>query len=221
MIKGIIFDADGVLFDSMSFWENIGNIFLRTKGIEAEKDLNMKLETLSMEEGAQYLSEKYCPNQKPEEILEEIKKILETYYCNQIVLKKGVRECLEQFSKRKIPMVIATSGDKNLTNKALKRLNIDSFFNQVITCTQAGKSKRFPDVYKMAAEQLEKNIELKDIIVFEDSYHALCTAKKAGFQTVGIYDLSNKKERKKIKEIADYIMTEYQDFEEMWKTLNK
>ncbi|MBQ9115919.1 MAG: HAD-IA family hydrolase, partial [Clostridia bacterium] len=50
-----------------------------------------------------------------------------------------------------------------------------------------GKDK--PDIYIAAQKALGLNTE--DICVFEDSYVALETAKKAGFKTVGIYDKYN------------------------------
>ena len=39
MIKGVIFDVDGVLLNSMPIWENLGELYLRSLGVEAEKDL--------------------------------------------------------------------------------------------------------------------------------------------------------------------------------------
>ena len=59
MIKGVIFDVDGVLLNSMPVWENLGELYLRHLGIEAEKDLGTKLYTMSLEQSAEYLTETY------------------------------------------------------------------------------------------------------------------------------------------------------------------
>lgn len=37
MIKGVIFDVDGVLLDSMSAWENLGQMYLKHLGISASR----------------------------------------------------------------------------------------------------------------------------------------------------------------------------------------
>ena len=53
MIKGVIFDVDGVLLNSMPVWENLGELYLNSLGLEAEKDLGEILFTMSLEEGAE------------------------------------------------------------------------------------------------------------------------------------------------------------------------
>ena len=52
MIKGVIFDVDGVLLDSMSAWENLGQMYLKHLGISAEADLGEILSPMSLEEAA-------------------------------------------------------------------------------------------------------------------------------------------------------------------------
>ena len=59
MIKGVIFDVDGVLLDSMSAWENLGQMYLKHLGISAEADLGEILSPMSLEEAARYLIDHY------------------------------------------------------------------------------------------------------------------------------------------------------------------
>lgn len=40
MIKGAIFDLDGIILDSMSIWDKAGEMFLHNLGIEAEPGLS-------------------------------------------------------------------------------------------------------------------------------------------------------------------------------------
>ena len=54
MIKGVIFDVDGVLLNSMPVWENLGELYLDHLGIEAEKNLGETLFEMSLEEAADY-----------------------------------------------------------------------------------------------------------------------------------------------------------------------
>ena len=52
MIRGGIFDVDGVLLNSMPVWENLGELYLNSLGIEAETGLGDTLFTMSLAEGA-------------------------------------------------------------------------------------------------------------------------------------------------------------------------
>ena len=59
MIKGAIFDIDGVLLDSMIIWTDLGERYLRSIGKEPEEGLTEKLFSMSMEQGAEYLKDTY------------------------------------------------------------------------------------------------------------------------------------------------------------------
>ena len=58
-MKAAIFDVDGTLLDSMSVWEDIGERYLASQNITAEKNLRAALHTMSLEQGAAWMKEKY------------------------------------------------------------------------------------------------------------------------------------------------------------------
>lgn len=215
MIKGVIFDVDGVLLNSMPVWENLGELYLNRRGIEAESGLGDILFTMSLEEAADYLINRYHLDSTPEQIIEGLSGEVRDFYENRVPLKEGVREYLSEFRERKIPMVIATSGDKKNAEAALRRLKVLSFFDAVFTCSEIGSGKNQPDIYHAAALHLDA--DPRDILVFEDAYHALLTASKAGFKTVGVYDRSNDRDLAQIWKTADIYITEFTDFELFWK----
>ena len=55
---------------------------------------------------------------------------------------------------------------------------------------------------------------------FEDVLHAVQTAKKAGFKTVGIYDTSSEKDWETIKKTADIFLEDLHDFSSFWKQIS-
>ena len=122
MVKGVIFDVDGVLLNSMPVWENLGELYLQKFGIQAEKDLSEILYEMSLKEAAEYLISHYGLKQTVEEVTKGIVKEVEQFYVEKVPLKEGVREYLKELKERKIPMVIATSGDRKNAEAALKRL---------------------------------------------------------------------------------------------------
>ena len=215
MIKGVIFDVDGVLLNSMPVWENLGELYLRHLGIEAEKDLGTKLYTMSLEQSAEYLTETYHLDLAPEQVIAGVNREVKDFYASRVPLKEGVRQYLNEFHEKGVPMVIATTGDRQNAQAALKRLNVLRFFQGIFTCSEIGSSKNEPDIYYAAALQLDT--DPGQTLVFEDAYHAICTAKKAGFKTVGVYDRANDRDLAHIWNTADIYLPEFRDFNIFWK----
>ena len=215
MIRGAIFDVDGVLLNSMPIWENLGEIYLNSLGVEAEKDLGEILFTMSLEEGADYLISRYGLEKTRDEIVSDLTREVKDYYAEKVPLKEGVRQFLYELNEKKIPMVIATSGDRKNAEAALKRLKVFNYFQAVFTCSEIGSGKNQPDIYLAAALQLDT--EQSETWVFEDAYHAIRTAKSAGFKTTAVYDRSNDKDLAQIWNTADIYLPEFADFIIFWR----
>ena len=219
MIRGVIFDVDGVLLNSMPVWENLGELYLKRKGISAESGLGEILFSMSLEEGADYLISHYGLELTREQVVKGLAREVRDFYAERVPLKEGVRRFLNEFRERKIPMVIATSGHRDNTEAALKRLKVFSYFQGTFTCSEIGSSKNQPDIYLAAALHMDADPE--ETLVFEDAYHALLTAKKAGFKTVAVYDRSNDRQLAQIWNTADIYLPEFEDFELFWKRVNR
>ena len=59
MLKGVIFDLDGTLLDSMFIWDTIGEDYLRSLGNEPQENLKETFESFSLEQAAQYYIDNY------------------------------------------------------------------------------------------------------------------------------------------------------------------
>ncbi|SHO52442.1 HAD family hydrolase [Anaerocolumna xylanovorans] len=202
MIRGVIFDVDGVLLDSMPMWSHISEWYLESLGLVPEKNLSQRIFAMSMAEGARYLKQQYAPMPGEEEILDGISKLLETFYRDKLEPKPGVKETLQWISQRKVPMIIATSSDSKAVEAALERLDIKKYFLDILTCTQIGAGKDRPDIY--IAAQKKMNSPTKETIVVEDALHALRTASAYGYPTAGVYDEASGKDQTEIMSIADF-----------------
>lgn len=200
-MKAAIFDVDGTLLNSMPVWEDIGERYLASQNITAEKNLRAALHTMSLEQGAAWMKEKYQLDKSISQIIEEVLKIVSDFYRFEAPLKPGVKKTLEWFKERNIQMTVATSGNRELTEAALARNGILDYFEQIYTCTETGAGKDEPLIYLKAAESMQA--EPNETLVFEDALHAAETAKKAGFVVVGVYDEENRKNISKMKEVCD------------------
>jgi thiamine-phosphate diphosphorylase len=208
--KGFIFDLDGTLLDSMAAWDNLGEEYLLSKGVkDLPQDIKEILKPKSLLEAAEYFIEEINLNMPPEQIIDEINQMIEDKYKFHFEAKEGVIDFLE--NNKHIKMCIATATDKLLVEHALKRLEIDHYFEFIITSTEVGNSKQNPDIFIHAAEKL--GLAIDEVVVFEDALHAIVTAKSAGFYTVGVHETAFENEREEIMQIADCFLHSLNDFE--------
>ena len=186
MIKFAIFDLDGTLLDSSEMWQTLGIRYLELVGVKPEEGLAAKLFEMSLPESALYLRETYKLPYSAEEIVRHFTRMTERFYREQVALKDGAPRLLAQLRNRCVKMSIATAGDAALGMAALTRLGVAEFFSGAVSCTEYG-AKTSPEVFLAAAELMYAVPE--ETVVFEDSLHAVRSAKKAGFRTAAVYDI--------------------------------
>lgn len=189
-IKAAIFDMDGTLIDSLMLWdilwEAFGNKYLNGEIFKPDTDTDKKIRTMPVYEAMEYLHKNCNIGQSGEELYKIATETFCNFYSSRVKLKKGVREFLDYCYQNGVKMCLATANDLDLVEVALKHCNIEKYFLKLFSCKELGKGKETPDIFLLALNYLETPIE--ETWVFEDSYVALNTARKAGFPTVGVYD---------------------------------
>ena len=208
MIKFAIFDLDGTLLDSSEMWRTLGERYLKYIGKTPEVGLSEKLNKMTMLESARYLHREYNIPYSSEEILRHITRMTEKYYTEEVRLKDGASKLLAALHSHCVHMSIATAGNERLGMNALMRLGVSDFFEGAVSCSDYG-SKISPDVFLAAADLIYAIPE--ETIVFEDSLFAVRTAKKAGFATAAVKDISEK-EQDELKKTADFYSENIGDF---------
>lgn len=216
MIKGIIFDVDGVLLDSLSIWKDLGARYLKSLGARPKEGLGEILFSMSMEQGADYLKENYALKESQSEILDGIGSMLEDFYYYEVLIKPGVRELLEYMKTKGIRMTAATSSPRLHVERALERNGILKYIDKIFTNAEIGTSKHSPDIYNAAAKYMGTKPE--ETLVFEDSLYALKTAKAAGFIAVGVYDANGEGDQEGVKDTGDSYITDMKAFSGIFET---
>lgn len=208
MIKFAIFDLDGTLLDSSEMWQTLGARYLTALGGTPEDGLTEEIKELSIPEGARYLHERYGLSYSPEEIVRHLTRMIEHFYTNEARLKDGAAKLLAALRAHCVHMSVATAGDERLGMGALVRLGVGDFFAGSVSCSNYG-SKTSPDVFLAAADLIHALPE--ETIVFEDSLFAVKTAKRAGFVTAAVKDISEHNQTE-LKRVSDFYAEQLGDF---------
>ena len=209
MIKGVIFDVDGTILDSMCIWRDLGIRYLNSVGVEVEDSIADILYPMSLEESSSYLKERFHLPDTVEKIKVDTLRLIENFYLNEVAVKEGLIDYLGYLNENNIPMIIATSSDADLVRRTLERMKISHFFKGILTCTELGTSKHEPYIYLKASQFIDT--DPKETVVFEDVLHGIRAASSAGFITVAVVDPSNKPDRDELKKLSDYFIEDFSD----------
>ncbi|MDE6733395.1 MAG: HAD family phosphatase [Oscillospiraceae bacterium] len=210
MIKFAIFDLDGTLLDSSEMWRTLGARYLTLLKMKPEADLTEKVAEMTLPSAARYFREHYGVAYSAEEIVRHLTRMTESYYTDEVRLKDGAAELLSALRTHCVYMSIATMSDERLGMLALERLGVGDFFAGAVSCSNYG-AKTKPDVFLAAADLIYAIPE--ETIVFENSLYAIKTAKKAGFVTAGVADISES-DADGMKQTADFYADTLGDYVE-------
>lgn len=214
-IKGAIFDLDGTILDSMHIWSEIGLLFLKNKGVVPPPGVENEFVKMSMVQAAEYYIKNIDSTATVMDIVNEVNALVQGFYFNEVIKKDGIKEFLDFLKNKNVKMCIATATDKHLVEKALERNEIREYFSEIFTCSSVGAGKDTPVIYDVALEYLGTPKE--NTFIFEDALYAIETATKAGYNVVGINDVSEKADPKDVKKLCNYYIN---DYSEIYKFFN-
>lgn len=188
MIKGLIFDMDGLILDT----ETISNKLLIN--IFSKYDINLNEEIISKTIGLEKkkaikVFEEYLGDNIPiKDIINLHKKVVNDYLeKNGVPVKLGLIELLNYLDEEKIKKVVATSSYRKVAENVLIRANVYNRFDDIICGDEIKESKPSPDIFLKALEKL--NLSADEVIVLEDSRMGILAAHRAKIKSIMIPDI--------------------------------
>lgn len=202
MLKGLLFDLDGVLTNSakyhLSAWNNLANELGITltdaqldqlRGISRMDSLNMILKFGGQEDKYTEAEKEKFAAEKNAKFVEQIQKM-----TPEDILP-GIPQLLKDAKAQNLKMAIA-SASKNAPT-ILNKLGIMDEFYGIVDPSTLHRGKPDPEIYVKAQELLD--LKADEVISFEDAQAGVEAIKAADQFAVGIGD-------KELLKEADYIV---------------
>ncbi len=210
-IRGVLFDLDGTLVDSMWMWEQIDIEYLGRFGIPLPQGLQGQIEGMSFSETAQYFKQRFPAIT---ETIEEMKvtwnRMAWEKYAHEVFLKPGALGFLKYLKGKGIRTGIATSNSAELVHTVLSSLNAEEYFDEVHTACEVKAGKPAPDLYLYVAKTL--GLLPQQCLVFEDICKGIAAGKAAGMRVCAVDDAYSKEAEWEKRKMADYFIKDYTDF---------
>ncbi|MFX3631550.1 MAG: HAD family hydrolase [Candidatus Pristimantibacillus sp.] len=183
MIKGIVFDFDGLIIDTESAW------YEALKEIYEEHEAYLPLETWVKCVGTSH--DAFDPYLHLQEILErpvdmeELKQIVaqkHDWIMQARDLRPGVESYLQAAQQLGLKIGIASSSHRAWVERFTHQFNIYDYFSCMRTADYVEKVKPDPELYVQALEALD--LQPEEAIAFEDSPNGAKAAHAAGLHVV-------------------------------------
>ena len=182
MIKGVIFDLDGVLIDSPRIYFLTMKDFLKKKGAEVPDKEIHNLIALSIKDEYLVIRNKYGIKADFEEFIEETLMKSRDLMDSELQLTEGVVWLLANLKSRDYRIALASNNNASTVSYVMKKFGIGASFDAIVTAEEVKSGKPSPDVYEAAAGKL--SLRPEQCIGVEDSVIGMQAVKNAGMKCV-------------------------------------
>lgn len=186
--QAVVFDMDGVIFDSerlvIETWKAVAEKY----GIASIEQACLACTGLNREATALKMREIYGEEFPYEEYKKEASALFhERYDGGRLPMKPGVKELLAFLKEKGVRIALASSTRSAIVRQELADAGILSYFDEVICGDMVARSKPEPDIFLKACECLQVNPAMAYGI--EDSYNGIRAAHAAGLRPLMVPDL--------------------------------
>lgn len=183
-IEAVIFDMDGLMFNTEDIYNVVGDAILKPRGHEFTRQLKLMMMGLPGIRAFQVMIDHCQLDDTPEELKTECETLFADLLPREIQTMPGLMELLERLEQLEIPKAIATSSQLKFATIALNQFDLLPRFKFVLTAESVVKGKPHPDVYLLAAKKM--GLDPSQLLVLEDSVTGSQAAAAAGATVIAV-----------------------------------
>ena len=181
-IRGLIFDCDGTVADTMPLHYRAWVAALGEHGVELPEAIFYELAGVPTDKIIEILNDRHG-HHMPVQATAERKESLYVELIPHVVPISPVVALVEQYHGT-LPMAVATGGGRAVVTKTLSALGLLERFDAIVTADDVRHGKPAPDIFLEAARRIGVAPEL--CVGFEDAELGLQAVRAAGMLAVDV-----------------------------------
>jgi HAD superfamily hydrolase (TIGR01509 family) len=197
-MKTIIFDMDGLMFDTEKLYELAMDYAGEKMGFGKIGYLNMMAIGLNGRDAHKIWKKELGIDYDVEEFKGYVREFRDEYYeKNGVPEKLGLQELISYLKENDYKLGLASSSSIKTVENALKLAKLDGVFEVMMGGDMVEEAKPNPRIYREVCRKLGENPE--DCYVLEDSKNGILAAYGAGCKVIMVPDILDADEEVKDK----------------------
>lgn len=185
MLRGVVFDMDGVLFDTETVFDEAWRQTARHMNIADIEPAIRDCRGVTPAFIRSYFHREY-PDVNYDEFDRTAGELYEELIADGVPQMPGMQDILRNLRKQGVKIALATSGARQRVMHHLSQAGIADAFDVIITGDMVAHSKPAPDIYLTAARALNRSPA--DCIGVEDSHNGMRAVHSAGMRAAMVVD---------------------------------
>jgi len=183
-LQAVVFDLDGLMFNTEDLYQQVGTEVLRRRGKEFTAELIDQMMGRQAPKALQRMIDWHQLDDTAEELAEESMEIMFRLLPDQLQPMPGLLDLLSSLEAADVPKGIATSSSRIFVTHVLDLFDLAPRFSFVLTAEDITLGKPAPDVYLLSAEK--HHVKPEQVMVLEDSQIGCRAAVAAGTHAVAV-----------------------------------
>lgn len=171
-MKAVVFDMDGVIFDSETLVFRMWKVVAEKYGVADIEETCRACLGINATVTREIFFERYGQDFPYDKYKKEMSDLFHANAAGGKLPKKpGIRELLEYLRRENIKTAVASSTRRDLVTRELEEGGLLSYFDEIVCGDMVSRSKPEPDIYLEACRRLQERPE--DCYAIEDSYNGI------------------------------------------------
>lgn len=202
-INAVVFDMDGVIFDSERLVIECWKVIADKYGIENIEEACFECLGINAALTKELMKKRYGEEFPYDAYKKEMSALFHSRAAGgKLPQKEGIAELLTFLKENRIPTAVASSTRREVVIRELEEGGLLPYFDQVICGDMVKRSKPEPDIFLKACESL--SADPAEAFAIEDSYNGIRAAARAGMKPIMVPDLAEPTEE--MEELACCIL---------------